>query len=149
MKNLDKNQLLHSIPNLLTRITIGFVFFQSGWGKLHHLGKVIEFFESLKIPFAQLQAPFVATFEFLGGILLLLGLGVRLISIPLMVIMSVAVATAKSGDIHELGDLFSVYEYLYVLLLFWLVVEGAGLISVDYLLKKKGILGKLYYSFRK
>jgi hypothetical protein len=48
------------LPSLLARITIGAVFIESGWGKLHNLPKVIDFFHSLGIPYAEVQAPFVA-----------------------------------------------------------------------------------------
>src|ERR1051325_9033505 len=46
------------LPGLLSRLTIGGVFIQSGWGKLHHLDKVVQFFTSLGIPAPQIQAPF-------------------------------------------------------------------------------------------
>ena len=73
----------------VARVTVGWVFVESGWGKLHHLDKVQAFFESLGIPAASLQAPLVASLEFGGGLLLLAGLATRLASLPLMVIMAV------------------------------------------------------------
>ena len=47
---------LDFLPGLLSRITLGFIFVQSGWGKLHHLDKVTEFFRALGIPAPGLQA---------------------------------------------------------------------------------------------
>ena len=125
------------LPGLLARIAIGFVFLQSGWGKLHHLDKVIAFFTSLGIPAANIQAPFVAGVELVCGTLVLVGLLTRAASFPLIGTMVVAILTAKRGDIHELGDLLFMPEFLFIVLLLWLIVKGAGDVSVDRVLTKK------------
>ena len=122
---------LRWLPPTVARITLGWVFLQSGWGKLHDLPKVVAFFTELGIPAPQIQAPFSAGTEFVCGVLLLLGLFTRVASIPLAIVMVVAIATAKKGDIHELSDLFGFAEYLYVLLLAYLAAYGAGPISLD------------------
>ncbi len=124
------------LPGLLSRLAIGVVFIQSGWGKLHHLDKVIQFFTSLGIPAPRLQAPFVACVEFVGGILVLIGLFTRLASVPLIGTMVVAILTAKRGDIHEIGDLLFMPEYLFILLLLWLIIQGPGAVSQDYVFTK-------------
>jgi putative oxidoreductase len=131
--------LLHSVysklsflPPLLARIIIGFIFVQSGWGKFHHLDKVVEFFTQLGIPAPSIQAPFVAGVEFVCGFLVLVGLVTRFASIPLICTMIVAILTAKMEDIHGLGDLFATSEFLYIALLLWLAVAGAGCLSVDH-----------------
>lgn len=122
---------LHWLPPTVARLTLGWIFLQSGWGKLHSLPKVIEFFRSMGIPAPEIQAPFVAFMEFLCGALLLLGLCTRLASLPVIVIMVVAIETAKKADIHELSDLFGAAEYLYIALALWLGAYGAGPISLD------------------
>ena len=123
---------LEWLPPLLARITIGFIFIQSGWGKLHHLDKVIDFFTQLGIPAPHLQAPFVATVEFVCGTAVLLGVLTRITSIPLIGTMVVAILTAKKSDIGDISDLFAMAEYLYIVLLAWLAVAGAGPVSIDY-----------------
>jgi putative oxidoreductase len=125
------------VPGLLSRIAIGFVFVQSGWGKLHHLDKVVDFFTSLGIPAARLQAPFVAGVELAGGALVLVGLFTRIASAPLIGTMVVAILTAKRGDIHELGDLLFMPEFLFIILLLWLIVKGAGVASLDCVLGRR------------
>lgn len=122
---------LQWLPPTVARLTLGWVFLQSGWGKLHSLPKVTEFFRSLGVPAPEVLAPFTAFMEFLCGALLLLGLCTRLASIPIIVIMLVALTTAKAGDIHELSDLFGTSEYLYIALALWLGAYGAGPISLD------------------
>lgn len=125
------------LPGLLMRLTLGEVFILSGWGKLHNLDQVISFFSELGIPAPQLQAPFVASLEFVGGILLLLGLATRLISLPLIGTMVVAVVTARHEELHGIDDLFGFIEYLYGLMLLALVVHGPGAVSLDKLIVSK------------
>src|SRR5277367_692106 len=66
---------------LIVRLYWGWQFAQSGWGKLHHLDKVTDFFTSLNLSAPGLTAHFVSGLEFVGGILLILGLGSRLIGL--------------------------------------------------------------------
>lgn len=125
------------LVKLLARISVGFVFYESGLGKLRGLDKVIEFFTSLGIPFPQIQAPMVASLEFLGGILLMLGLGTRVVTIPLTVIMLVALRTAHWDEVEGLTSLPGITVYLYALILVWFATSGAGALSLDFLLFKK------------
>lgn len=122
------------IPELISRLTIGLVFIESGWGKLHNLPKVVEFFESLNIPYANLQAPFVGTLELVAGALILFGLMTRLSSLTLIPIMAVALATAKRDDITDLSSLFGLSEFLYIVILVWLSIYGSEFLSVDALI---------------
>ena len=128
---------LRWLPPTVARLTIGWIFLQSGWGKLNDLPKVVAFFTDLGIPAPQIQAPLAAGTEFLCGALILLGLGTRLASLPLIGTMLVAILTALRGDIHELSDLFGLAEYLYIALLLWLGAYGAGPISLDAVFAKK------------
>jgi len=128
---------LRWLPPTVARLTLGWIFLESGWGKLHSLPKVVEFFRSLGIPAPEIQAPFAASMEFLCGVLLLLGLCTRPASIPIIVIMLVALKTAKAGDIHELSDLFGTSEYLYIALALWLGAYGAGPLSLDAIFAKR------------
>src|ERR1700741_361211 len=82
-------------PFLLgVRLYWGWQFMQAGWGKLHDIGKVIGFFTELGIPAPMLNAYFVSALEFAGGLLLVVGLGSRLIGLLLTVDMIVAYITA-------------------------------------------------------
>ena len=137
-------RLVHSVssrlrwlPPTVARLTIAGVFIETGWGKLHNLQKVIGFFTELGIPAPQLQAPLVATVEFVCGILLLVGLFTRVASLPLIVSMTVAILTAKKADIHSYSDLFGIEEYLYIVILLWLGAYGAGPISLDAIFAKR------------
>ena len=123
----------------LARVVVGMVFFQSGWGKLHDLGKVTDFFVELGVPAPALQARFVASTEFACGSLLLLGLATRLAVVPLIVTMCVAIRTALWDQVDGVSSLFGITEFLYITLLVWLGTTGAGPISLDGLLGRRGV----------
>lgn len=124
------------LPPLIARVVVGWVFVESGWGKLHHLDKVTAFFTDLGLPVPGFQAHLVATTEFAGGILLLVGLCTRLASVPLTLIMFVAIATAKRAELHVFSDLIGFPEFLYMVLLFWLIVSGPGMLALDRILNR-------------
>ena len=125
---------------LAIRLYWGWQFWQAGWGKLQDIGKTIDYFTSLGIPAPSLNAHFVAVLEAGGGILLILGLGSRLIALPLVVDMVMAFVTA---DREALGSIFSdpdklyaaaPYTFLFASLL--ILVFGPGKISVDELISR-------------
>jgi putative oxidoreductase len=118
-------------PPLLARLTVGEVFLFTGWGKLQNLEKVTEFFRDLGVPAPELQAPFVAMVELTGGSLLLLGLCTRLAALPLIGTMVVAIAAARREEITAWDDVFGFVEFLYLVLLVWLVIAGPGRVAVD------------------
>jgi putative oxidoreductase len=134
---LDFLKTLSWLPPLVARITLGVVFIESGWGKLQHIDKVIGFFTSLGLPAPAFQAHLVATSELVFGVLLLVGLLTRLAAIPLCIIMVVAIITARVEELHGFSDLAGFSEFLYLILLFWLVIAGAGSLSLDRILIKK------------
>jgi putative oxidoreductase len=119
---------------LLVRLTLGLVFATTGWGKLHNLDNVEIFFRSLHIPAPGFHAAFVSAIEFVGGILLIAGLGTRIASALLIGVMTVAIITAKLPELHGPTDLANTIEFTYLAMFVWLVVAGAGAASIDRLL---------------
>lgn len=122
------------LPPTLARFTVGWIFLWSGWGKLHDLDQIVRFFGELGIPYPELQAPFASGTELVCGALLLAGLFTRLASVPLIVVMIVAIVTAQRENVTALGDLFGLVEFLYIALLVWIGVAGPGPLSLDALL---------------
>src|SRR5271167_4064532 len=96
--------LLQSLVLIAIRLYWGWQFFQTGKGKLMDLDKPTQFFQSLGIPFPHAQAILCGTTECIGGLLLLVGLVSRLISIPLTILLTVAYLTA---DIDRVKMVFS------------------------------------------
>lgn len=80
---------------LVLRLYWGWSFAQTGWGKLMHLDRTAGYFASLHIPLPKLNALMAGGTECVGGLLLLVGLGSRLITVPLIFVMAVAYATAE------------------------------------------------------
>ena len=124
---------------LIARITCGYVFLLSGWGKLHNLPQVTENFVGWGIPFAHVLTPFVSGVELFGGLFLLLGLLTRISAGALGVTMIVAIITAKwpDADPKTLETLLGFDEFEYLALFLWLAIAGAGVLSLDYLLERR------------
>lgn len=123
------------LPPLFARIVVGWVFLWSGWGKLNGLPQVTQNFAEWGIPEPQILAPFVSGVEFIGGILLLLGLFTRIAAVPLVIVMIVAIIAAKAGEIDSLETLAGFEEVAYMALFGWLAAAGPGPVSLDYLLQ--------------
>jgi putative oxidoreductase len=122
---------LRWLPPLLARVSVGLVFVSTGWGKLQNLDRVVEFFRSIGIPAPEYQAPFVAATELCCGLLLVLGAATRFAAVPLVVTMIVAIRAALWEELEGVVDLFGREEYLFIVLLAWLAVAGAGAVSLD------------------
>jgi putative oxidoreductase len=121
---------------LFARITVGWVFLWSGWGKLHNLPQVTENFIGWGIPFPHLLTPFVSGVEFFGGLFLLLGLLTRISAGALGVTMIVAIRAAKWADVDSLETLLGFDEFEYLALFLWLAIAGPGSVSIDYWLER-------------
>ena len=124
------------LPPLVARVVVGWVFMWSGWGKLNNLPQMIENFTGWGIPYPQIMTPFVSGVEFIGGLLLLVGLFTRIAAVPLVIVMIVAIVSAKLGDIDSLETLLGFEEVAYMALFGWLAVAGPGPLSLDHLLQK-------------
>lgn len=121
---------------LAARLVAGYVFMLSGWTKLHNLPKMIENFREWGIPNPEILTPFVSGVEFFGGLLLLLGLFTRIAAPPLMIVMIVAIASAKWAQVDSLETLLGFEEMAYLAIFGWLAVAGPGSVSLDHCLQK-------------
>src|ERR1700721_2130779 len=120
---------------LVVRLYWGWQLMQSGWGKLHHLDKVTDFFTSLNLPAPGVTAHFVSGLEFVGGLLLILGLGSRLIGLILSVNMLGAFWSEDRGALFAVfsdpGKFYNADPYTFLFASAMVLVFGAGLFSVD------------------
>src|SRR5437773_2729793 len=80
---------------MIIRLMAGGVFFWEGILKFVYVNQGVGRFIKLGIPFPFVTAPFVGWLEIVGGILLMLGLGTRLITIPFIIEMLVAMLSTK------------------------------------------------------
>jgi len=116
----------------LARLTLAYGFYTPAMNKWSDIDAVAAWFgNSLGIPFPTLNAYMAATTELLGVILLTLGLFTRLISIPLMVVMVVAITTVHLGNGFSAGDNGFEIPLYYFLFLLMFVANGGGKYSLD------------------
>ena len=123
------------IPALLMRLFVGYFFMETGWAKIHNLDAFTMRFAQWGIPYPAFNAALSAYTEFLGGALTILGLGMRFVSIPMIINMIVAILTVKLKNVGGLDDFAELDEPLYALSFVWLFFSGAGWLSIDGLSK--------------
>ena len=126
---------------LAVRLYWGYQFAQTGWGKLHNLGKITAFFTTLNIPFPGLNAHFIAGLEFVGGILLILGLFSRPIALLLAGNMFVAYWTADREALTSIfsdpGKFYVADPYTFLFASLIVLIFGAGFFAVDKLIARQ------------
>ena len=136
-----KISLLQSPFLLAIRLYWGWQFAQNGWGKLHNLAKITDYFRSLNIPFPAANAHFIAGLEFFGGLLLILGLGTRLVGLLLAANMMVAYWTADHDALVSIlsdpGKFYIADPYTFLFASLMVLIFGAGLLSFDALIMKR------------
>ena len=125
---------------LFVRLYWGIQLMQSGWGKLHHLDKVTDFFTSLSLPMPHQMAIFISCVEFFGGLFLALGLLSRVTLLVLTINMIMAYVTA---DKEALSSLFSdpdkfaaAAPYVFLVAALIILLAGPGIFSLDAIANK-------------
>jgi putative oxidoreductase len=121
---------------ILIRILVGWVFISEGiqkflfpaalgWGRFAKIG----------IPDPHVMAPLVGVVEIVCGALVILRLWTRFASVPLLVVIGMAIATTKIPMLHHGGVWAMLHEaradFSMVLGLLFLMVVGAGEFAVE------------------
>ena len=127
---------LQSTVLLLVRVSMGWGFFLTGKGKLLNLERTTRFFDSLELPLPKFQAILAGSTEIAGGLLLIAGLGTRLISVPLAFTMVVAYLTAHRDEAFaSLSDFTDQAPFPFLMAALVTLAFGGGKFSVDRLLQ--------------
>ena len=120
---------------LFVRLYWGWQFMQTGWGKLHNLAQVTQFFSTLGIPAPGPTALFVGCVEFFCGLLLILGLASRLTGLVLTANMFVAYLTADHEALFSIfsnpGKFYGADPYTFLFAAVLILILGPGWISLD------------------
>lgn len=119
---------------LSARLVLAYGFFGPAMNKWGDIGAIAVWFESLGIPLPTLNAYMAATTELFGVVLLSLGLFTRIISIPLIIVMIVAIITVHLPHGFSAGDNGFEIPLYYMLFLSVFATFGAGKISLDHLI---------------
>jgi len=132
-------KLLHADnakATMLIRLMVGLVFLSEGIQKfllpaLRGAGR----FESIGLPSPEFLGYFVGTFEIICGVMILFGLFTRFASIPLVIIMLVAISTTKVEILAEKGlwQMLHASRTDWAMLLgsIFLLIRGSGYWSLD------------------
>lgn len=133
---------LFPIVLLVMRLFWGWQFFQTGKGKLMNLDRTAGFFASIDIPWPKLNAMLAGVTEAGGGLLLMVGLAARVVSVPLILVMVVAYVTADREALQAIvsdPDKFtSAAPFLFLLTCVIVLTAGPGRFSLDAWLKRPG-----------
>ena len=131
---------LRSLFLLAVRLYWGWQLIESGWGKLHNLPKVTEFFTSLNLPMPAQMAVFISCVEFLGGVFLAVGLLSRLTALVLTVNMIMAYITADREALRSIfsdpDKFYAAAPYVFLMASLIILIFGPGSFCLDALLER-------------
>ena len=122
---------------LLVRIAVGLNFFTQGILKYIDPNMGVVRFTRIGFPHPYFTAHFVGTFEVLCGLLVLLGLWTRLVSIPLLIVITTAIATTKVPELFRANQGFwymvsdARTDFAMFCCLLFLILAGGGSWSLD------------------
>ena len=127
---------------LLVRIAVGLIFFTQGVLKYIDPNLGVIRFTRIGFPHPYFTAHFVGTFEVGCGLLLLLGLWTRLVSVPLLMVIATAIATTKVPELLHANQGFwymvsdARTDFAMFCCLVFLILLGGGNWSLDATLAK-------------
>ncbi len=122
---------------LLVRLAVGLIFFTQGILKYIDSNMGVTRFTRIGFPHPYFTAHFVGTFEILCGLLLLMGLWTRLVSIPLLIVITTAIATTKVPELFRANQGFwymvsdARTDFAMLCCLIFLISVGGGSLSLD------------------
>ena len=120
---------------LFVRLYWGVQLIQSGWGKLHNLDKVTDFFTSLNLPMPHQTAFLISCLELFGGLFLALGLLSRVTALVLTINMVMAYVTADrealSSIISDPDKFTAAAPYVFLVASLIVLLFGPGIFSLD------------------
>ncbi len=127
---------------ILIRLMVGAVFLSEGIQKFLFADKLgAGRFTKIGLPHPEFLGPFVGSFEIVCGSLILMGLLTRLASIPLIIIMLVAIATTKSQVLANDGFWAMMHgsrtDWAMLLGSIFLLIRGGGRWSADNIITTK------------
>lgn len=128
--------LFADLSLLAIRLILAYGFYKPAMLKWSDMSAIEVWFRGMHYIFPNLSAYAAASSELAGIVLLALGLMTRLISVPLIIVMVVAITTVHwSYGFDASHNGFEIPLY-YLLMLLFLLAKGPGRFSLDALLFK-------------
>lgn len=126
----------NSKTTILIRLMVGAVFLSEGIQKFLFADTLgAGRFAKIGLPSPEFLGSFVGSFEIVCGALVLLGLLTRFASIPLIIIMLVAIATTKTEVLADKGFWEMLHgsrtDWAMLLGSIFLLIKGGGFWSLD------------------
>ncbi len=126
---------LHWVPPLAARLYFGYAIFVAGKDKLFgDIAPLVSLLESKGFFLPTFQAHLAATTELVGGLLLIVGLGTRIVALPLAFTMVVAVMTAHAANISDFESFLAESPGPFLVAFVYLLLAGPGKASIDHLI---------------
>ncbi|AGK02852.1 hypothetical protein EPMMONJG_00550 [Mannheimia haemolytica] len=126
---------------LVLRLFLAYEFFEAGLSKLNGENWFASIQESFPFPFnvlpADLSWAIASGAEILLPILLTLGLFTRFSALGLMILTAVAWYAVHAGNGYNVCNNGYKMALIYLVMLVPLLLQGAGSLSLDFLLQKK------------
>ncbi len=132
-----KLESLRDLPLLFMRLVLAYGFYKPAMMKWKDIDGIAAWFDGMGMPFPTLNAYMATLTETAGFILLFLGFATRLISIPLIIVMIVAIVTVHGFQHFDAGENGFEIPLYYMIMLFTLFVYGPGKFSLQHLISKK------------
>lgn len=126
-----------SLSLLIARLIVAYGFYEPAIRKWSDINSVAQWFGSIGIPLPTLNAYMAATTEIIGVLFLVLGFATRIIAIPLIVVMLVAIVTVHLPNGFSAGDNGYEIPLYYMMFLLIFLTHGAGKFSLDYIMFEK------------
>ena len=137
--NILKNfEALSFVPLTLVRVYLFFVFWYAGTGKIDNFDKFSGYLGTLGVPLPDILSWMIILIEAGGAALLLVGLFVRWMSVPLLIVMFFAgyLVHYQNGWAHEANGIE--FAAIYSLMILTLLCFGGGkFLSLDYWVSSK------------
>jgi len=122
---------------LLIRLAVGLIFFTQGILKYADPNMGVARFTRIGFPHPYFTAHFVGIFEIVCGVLVLLGLWTRVAAVPLLIVITTAIATTKLPELFRAGQGFwyivsdARTDFAMFCSLLFLISVGGGRWSLD------------------
>ncbi|CAN5584376.1 DoxX family protein [soil metagenome] len=117
---------------LILRLAMGILMMNHGFDKLMHFGAKHNHFMNFLGIGSSLSYSLVIFAEFFCSLFLILGLFTRLATIPLIIVMAIALFKAHNGLVFGNGEVVTLYLAGFVAIL----LVGPGKVSIDSMVGK-------------
>lgn len=131
VKNIVNQPAANASIALIARILMAYIFLVAGWGKITAYSATVGYMESMGVPGAML--PLTILVEFGGGLALLFGFQARFAAFGLGVFSLITAFLFHGGEADAINFM---KNFAMAGGLFFLMLHGAGKLSLDHLIEK-------------